>query len=216
MVSLSRNMAEPRSLEPLETQGEIMRQIYGWVRSSPTTSWPTTPVIAGSFRRFRAGTRWYATCSEAVTTPKEHRFLRHLVYAYPEFKVAYTRLVVIATDDQLNTNEFRDALGAEWPFLSDPERTVQRDLHIQEFTDPHNPMIPHTIVLEPDLRIFRIYNGYWYWGGRPWRNCVSTCRRRSRRLARLRSLCPRSARGLGPWRAGPVPRRHARGANPLH
>jgi hypothetical protein len=25
-------------------------------------------------------------------------------------------------------------------------------------------MIPHTFVLEPGLRIFRIYNGYWYWG----------------------------------------------------
>src|SRR5918994_1794039 len=56
--------------------------------------------------------------------PKEHRFLRHFVDAYPEFKVSYTRLVVISTDNQLNTNEFRDALGAEWPFLSDPERTV--------------------------------------------------------------------------------------------
>jgi peroxiredoxin len=96
--------------------------------------------------------------------PKEHRFLRHFVDAYPEFKVAYTRLVVISTDNQLNTNEFRDALGAEWPFLSDPERTVQHDLDIQEFTDPHDPMVPHTFVLEPDLRIFRIYNGYWYWG----------------------------------------------------
>jgi hypothetical protein len=41
---------------------------------------------------------------------------------------------------------------------------VQQDLDIEEFTDPHNPMIPHTFVLEPGLRIFRIYNGYWYWG----------------------------------------------------
>lgn len=96
--------------------------------------------------------------------PKEHRFLRHWVDAYPEFKVAYTRPAVISTDNQLNTNEFRDALGAEWPFLSDPERVVQRDLDIQEFTDPHDPMIPHTFVLEPGLVIFRIYNGYWYWG----------------------------------------------------
>ncbi len=96
--------------------------------------------------------------------PKEHRFLGHFVDDYPEFKVAYTRLVVISTDDQLNTNEFRDALGAEWPFLSDPERMVQQDLDIQEFTDPHDPMVPHTFVLEPGLRIFRIYNGYWYWG----------------------------------------------------
>jgi hypothetical protein len=25
-------------------------------------------------------------------------------------------------------------------------------------------MIPYTFVLEPGLKIFRIYNGYWYWG----------------------------------------------------
>jgi hypothetical protein len=42
---------------------------------------------------------------------------------------------------------------------------VQQDLDIQEYTDPHhNPMIPHTLVLKPGLEIFKIYNGYWYWG----------------------------------------------------
>ncbi len=96
--------------------------------------------------------------------PKEHRFLRNLVESYPEFRVAYTRLVVISTDNPLNLNEFRDSLGASWPFLGDPERTVQHDLDIEEFTDPHNPMIPHTFVLEPGLKIFSLYNGYWYWG----------------------------------------------------
>ncbi len=65
----------------------------------------------------------------------------------------------------LQTNEFRDQLGAQWPFLSDPKRKVQKDLDIAEYTDPDNdPMIPHTLVLEPGLKIFRIYNGYWYWG----------------------------------------------------
>jgi len=96
--------------------------------------------------------------------PKEHRFLRHFADAYPEFKAAYTRLVVITTDNQLDINEFRDAVGGEWPFLADPERTVQKDLDIQEYTDPHDPMVPHTFVLEPGLRIYSIYNGYWYWG----------------------------------------------------
>ena len=75
------------------------------------------------------------------------------------------RLVLISTDNQLNINEFRDALGATWPFLSDPDRVVQEDLDIKEFTDePHDPMIPHTFVLEPGLKIFKVYNGYWYWG----------------------------------------------------
>jgi peroxiredoxin len=97
--------------------------------------------------------------------PKEHRFLRHLVQAYLDFRVAYTRLAVISTDNQLELNEFRDSVGAEFPFLSDPDRTVREDLDIVEYTDPvHDPMIPHTFVLGPGLQIFRIYNGYWYWG----------------------------------------------------
>src|SRR2546429_5353612 len=34
-----------------------------------------------------------------------------------------------------------------------------------DYTDPeHNPMIPHVIVLEPGLVIFKIYNGYWFFG----------------------------------------------------
>ena len=74
-------------------------------------------------------------------------------------------LVTISTDNLLKTNEFRDGEGAQWPFLSDPERLVQRDLDIQEYTDPtNNPMVPHTLVLEPALKIYEIYNGYWYWG----------------------------------------------------
>jgi len=31
--------------------------------------------------------------------------------------------------------------------------------------DPvNNPMIPHVIVLEPGLVIYKIYNGYWFFG----------------------------------------------------
>ena len=88
-----------------------------------------------------------------------------MVHFYPELKVGYSRLVAISTDNLLKTNEFRDGEGAQWPFLSDPERVVQRDLDIQEYTDPTNdPMIPHTLVLEPELKIYKIYCGYWYWG----------------------------------------------------
>ena len=97
--------------------------------------------------------------------PKEQRQHLHLVEFYPELKVGYTQIVTISTDNLLSINEFRDGLGAQWPFLSDPARLVQKDLDIQEYTDPlHNPMIPHTLVLEPELKIFKIYNGYWYWG----------------------------------------------------
>jgi peroxiredoxin len=97
--------------------------------------------------------------------PKDRRQLRNLAELYPEINVAYTKVVTISTDNLLETNEMRDALGAAWPFLSDAKRVVQRDLQIQEYTDPtHDPMIPYTLVLGPDLKIYSIYNGYWYWG----------------------------------------------------
>ena len=42
---------------------------------------------------------------------------------------------------------------------------MQKDLDIAEYTDPqHNPMIPHVVVLEPGLVIYKIYYGYWFFG----------------------------------------------------
>ena len=97
--------------------------------------------------------------------PKERRQAEGLLALHRELEVGYCRLVTISTDSILETNEFRTGVGAHWPFLSDARRLVQKDLDIAEYTDPeHNPMIPHTLVLEPELVIYRIYNGYWYFG----------------------------------------------------
>jgi peroxiredoxin len=97
--------------------------------------------------------------------PKEHRQHLELAEFYTDIAVAYTQIVTITTDDHHTLQEFRASVGAQWPFLSDPGRTIQKDLNIQEYTDPeHNPMIPHTIVLKPGLVIHSIYNGYWFWG----------------------------------------------------
>ena len=82
-----------------------------------------------------------------------------------ELEVGYCRMVTIATDSLLELNEFRSGVGAHWTFLSDPGRKIQKDLDIAEYTDPqHNPMVPHTLVLEPGLKVFRVYNGYWFFG----------------------------------------------------
>jgi peroxiredoxin len=97
--------------------------------------------------------------------PKDRRQSEGLVQLHREMEVGYCRLVTISTDNLLETNENRSGIGAHWPFLSDPGRKVQQDLDIAEYTDPtHNPMIPHTIVLEPGLVVFRVYNGYWFFG----------------------------------------------------
>jgi peroxiredoxin len=97
--------------------------------------------------------------------PKEHQQHLELAAFYPKIAVAYTRIATISTDDHHRTQEFRASVGAQWTFLSDPDRTVQSNLDIREYTDPeNNPMIPHTLVLKPGLVIHRIYNGYWFWG----------------------------------------------------
>jgi peroxiredoxin len=97
--------------------------------------------------------------------PKDHRQHVELAALYPEVAVAYTQLVTISTDTILEINDFRTSVAARWTFLSDTGRTVQKDLDIQEYTDPlHDPMIPYTFVLKPGLGIHSVYNGYWYWG----------------------------------------------------
>jgi peroxiredoxin len=97
--------------------------------------------------------------------PKDRRQLEGLALLHRELIVGYCRLVTISTDNLLETNEMRTGVAAHWPFLSDPARKVQKDLDIAEYTDPtHNPMIPHTLVLEPKLVVHKIYNGYWFFG----------------------------------------------------
>ena len=43
---------------------------------------------------------------------------------------------------------------------------MQQDLRIAELSDlHHNPMVPHTLVLAPELYVVdSVYCGYWFWG----------------------------------------------------
>jgi peroxiredoxin len=97
--------------------------------------------------------------------PKDRRQAENLLELHRELEVSYCRLVTISTDNLAATNEYRTGIGAHWPFLSDAGRIVQKDLDIAEYTDPvNNPMIPHTLVLEPGLVVHKIYSGYWFLG----------------------------------------------------
>ena len=131
--------------------------------------------------------------------PKEHQ--QHLDNGFQsKIAVAYTQIVTIATDEHHTLQEFRNSVGAQWTFLSDPGRIVQRDLDIQEYTDFDNDlMIPHTLVLRPGLVVHSIYNGYWFWG-RPspddlWRDPRAATRK-------LPGLGPRHAGAAEAWAAG--------------
>jgi len=83
--------------------------------------------------------------------PKEHQQHLELAANYPKINVSYTKIATISTDTHHTSQEFRNSVGAQWPFLEDPGRIVQKDLDIQEYTDP-------------ELVIHSIYNGYWFWG----------------------------------------------------
>jgi peroxiredoxin len=97
--------------------------------------------------------------------PKDRRQAEGLVQLHRELEASYYRLVTLRTDNITVTNEYRTGVGAHWPFLSDAGRVVQKDPNIALYTDAiNNPMIPHVIVLEPGLVIYKIYNGYWILG----------------------------------------------------
>jgi peroxiredoxin len=139
--------------------------------------------------------------------PKEHHQHLELAAFYPQIAVAYTQIATISTDDHHTSQEFRASVGAQWPFLSDPERTVQRDLEIEEYTDSeHDPMIPHTLVLKPGLVVHSIYNGYWFWGRPSVEDLLQDLRAVTREI---RHDCDLSASGLREaWDAGDLSNFH--------
>ena len=133
--------------------------------------------------------------------PKDHQQHLELAAVQPQIAVSYTQIVTISTDNIVESREFRASVGAQWTFLSDAGRKVQKDLEIQEYTDPyHDPMIPYTLVLKPGLVIHSVYNGYWFWG----RPSIEDLRRDLRDATReIRPDWDLSAPGLrDEWEAG--------------
>lgn len=131
----------------------------------PDYSLPDHTGTVRSLSELQGGDPMILTLARGHYCPKEHQQHLELAAFQPKIQVAYTQVVTIATDEHHTLQEFRNSVGAQWTFLSDPGRIVQQDLDIAEYTDPqNNPMIPHTLVLKPGLVVHTIYNGYWFWG----------------------------------------------------
>ena len=97
--------------------------------------------------------------------PKDRRQAEGLVQLHRELEVAYCRLVTISTDNITETNEYRT--WSRRPLAVPLRRRAhgpKRSRHRRIHRSRHNPMIPHVIVLEPGLVIYKIYNGYWFFG----------------------------------------------------
>jgi peroxiredoxin len=97
--------------------------------------------------------------------PKEQVRLRNLVALQDEIQREYGRIAAVTVDEPYVNGALRAGLGASFPFLSDEERQVADELELLELTDElHRPFLPFTFVLDSQLRIHRIWCGFWYWG----------------------------------------------------
>ncbi len=97
--------------------------------------------------------------------PKERAWFPELLALAERAEVAYTALVSVSVEPPAMQAALRAGMGARWPFLSDQGRTAQAELDLLEHTDTeHHPYVPTVFVLFPDLRVYSVYNGYWFWG----------------------------------------------------
>src|SRR5437899_1653521 len=94
------------------------------------------------------------------------RFSNFVAYLQTELIVNYFKVVIVAVDNPPVSKEVRDGIGATFAFLCDADRKIIRELDIVDATDPvHGPVaIPYTFLLDGDLSIYKIYNGWWYVG----------------------------------------------------
>jgi peroxiredoxin len=97
--------------------------------------------------------------------PKEQVRLRTLVTMQEEIQREHGAIVAVTVDEPYVNGAFRAGLGAAFPFLSDEDRAVARDLDLLELTDAkHLPFLPFTFVLDSQLGIHGVWCGFWYWG----------------------------------------------------
>ena len=100
--------------------------------------------------------------------PRDQQQLKQLVQFQDELAVNFCKLVTVSADPLLVQAAFRAGLGANWPFLADEKRDTIRALNILDETEGEYAYRaqPYTFVLQPDLSITKIYNG-WFFVGRP-------------------------------------------------
>ncbi|MGZ6575419.1 MAG: redoxin domain-containing protein, partial [Solirubrobacteraceae bacterium] len=100
----------------------------------PDYQLPDHESVPRRLSELQGGDPMILTLARGHYCPKEHQQHLELAAFYPKIAVAYTKIVTISTDTHHSSQELRASVGAQWPFLSDPERIVQKDLDIQEYT----------------------------------------------------------------------------------
>lgn len=128
----------------------------------------TTPSLLDQHLGFLDGYPLIVIFFRGFFCPRDQQQMRQLVEFQRELAVNYGKLVAVSADPPLVQAAFRAGLGAQWTFLSDEQRSVIKQINILDETEGEYAYRaqPYTFVLQPDLRIHSIYNG-WYFVGRP-------------------------------------------------
>jgi hypothetical protein len=97
--------------------------------------------------------------------PRERQHHRELLKFHEWCGVLESELVTIVPNDLHETLKLKMTTGAHWTFLADVDLEVRSKLGIEEYVDDHHTAsVPHTVVLAPDLEIFKVYCGFWFFG----------------------------------------------------
>ena len=139
--------------------------------------------------------------------PKEQVRVRGLVTMQDEIQREYGRIAAVTVDEPYVNGAFRAGIGAHFPFLSDEDRGVARELDLLELTDEwHLPHLPFTFLLDTHLRIARDLVRLLV-VGQP--DARTSCRLGFREITRARAAELRPAGGLGRPAASRAGRRRA-------
>lgn len=126
----------------------------------------TRPSVLDEHLGFHDGYPLIVVFFRGFFCPRDQQQMRQLVSWQDELAVSYGKVVAVSVDPPTVNAAFAAGLGARWPFLSDEQRTVVRQLDILDDTEGEYAYCaqPYTVVLRPDLRIHAIYNGWWFVG----------------------------------------------------
>jgi peroxiredoxin len=97
--------------------------------------------------------------------PRERQHHHELVKFHEWCGVLESELVTILPNSLHDTLKLKMTTGGHWTFLADVDLQVRSQLGIEEYVDDHHTAsVPHTVILGPNLEIFRIYCGFWFFG----------------------------------------------------
>jgi peroxiredoxin/cold shock CspA family protein len=126
----------------------------------------TRPSLLDERLGFRDGYPLILVFMRGFFCPRDQQQMRQLAQFQDELAVGYGKLAAVSADPPLVNAAFAAGLGARWPFLSDTDRSVINRLGILDETEGEYAYRsqPYTFVLRPDLRIHKIYEGWWFVG----------------------------------------------------